>query len=63
MHEPALQPDELVNLAEMHTAFQNEKIESVAVESAGRDLILHLVADNDNGTSTLFKLSFPNPAK
>lgn len=63
MHEPVIQPDELVNLAEMHTAFQDEKIESVAVESVGHELILHLVADNDNGTSSLFKLSFPNPAK
>lgn len=63
MHEAVLQPDELINLAEMHTDFRDEKIESVTVESAGRELILHLVADNDNGTSTLFKLSFPNPAK
>lgn len=63
MHEAVLHPDELVNLAETQPDFRDEKIESVAVESAGTDLILHLVADNDNGTSTLFKLSFPNPAK
>lgn len=61
--EPAITPDELLNLSEMNPAFKDEKIESVAVESAGSNLILHLVADNDNGTSTLFKLSFANPAK
>lgn len=63
LHEPVITPDELVNLAEINAAFRDEKIESVAVESVGRELILHLVADNDNGTSTIFKLSFPNPAK
>lgn len=63
IHEKIIQPDELLNLPATLSAFQNEKIESVAVESVGRNIILHLVADNDNGISTLFKLSFPNPAK
>jgi hypothetical protein len=63
LQEAVIVPDELVNLSEMNPDFRDEKIESVAVESVGTNLILHLVADNDNGTSTLFKLSFPNPAK
>lgn len=56
LDERSLQPDELLTLP-----FQNEKIESVAVEPVGKELILHMVADNDNGISTLFKLSFPTP--
>lgn len=63
MQQPVIRPDKLINLAETHAGFHNEKIESVAVEAVGKELILHLVADNDNGTSTLFKLSYPNPAK
>lgn len=61
MQQRVLVPDALWNLSETQSEFRNEKIESVAVESAGEDIILHLVADNDNGTSTLFKLSLPNP--
>lgn len=50
--------DALLNLPAIHPDFDGEKIESVCVESAGGDeLILHLVADNDDGTSTLFKIS------
>jgi len=56
LNEQTLQPDELIAFP-----FQNEKIESVAVEAVGKEMILHVVADNDNGTSTLFKLSFPTP--
>ncbi len=62
MNEDVIIPDELIDLSEQ-TAFQHEKIEAVAIESAGDELVLHLVADNDNGTSTLFKLSFLNPLK
>jgi hypothetical protein len=61
MNNKAIIPDELWNLSEMNAEFNNEKIESVAVESAGNELILHLVSDNDDGTSTLFKLSLQSP--
>ena len=49
-------PDVIWNLSDLHPDFRNEKIESVAIEQSGPEMILHLVADNDNGTSTLFKL-------
>lgn len=61
LDEQILKPDALLDLPELQHEFQNEKIESVAVEEVGKNLILHLVADNDNGTSTLFKLSLPAP--
>lgn len=63
MKNPVVMPDTLINLSAMREEFMNEKIESVCAESAGNELILHLVADNDDGTSTLFKLSMPIPAR
>lgn len=53
----------LFNLSDHDAAFNGEKIESVTVESAGKNIIVHLVADNDDGTSTLFKMQLANPAK
>ncbi|MGB8190510.1 MAG: hypothetical protein WCF67_01265, partial [Chitinophagaceae bacterium] len=58
-----IKPDEVLNLSALHPDFKGEKIESVCVESAADKIILHLVADNDDGTSTLFKLSLANPAQ
>ena len=55
LNQKVLRPDALLEL------FPNEKIESVAVESVEKDMILHLAADNDNGISTLFKISLPAP--
>ena len=55
--EKKITADELVNLPAIHPDFKGEKIESVCVESVGETLTLHLVADNDDGTSTLFKLT------
>lgn len=55
--------DTLFNLSYVDAAFNGEKIESVTVESAGKNIILHLVADNDDGTSTLFKVQLTNPGK
>jgi hypothetical protein len=48
--------DGLLNLSENNQSFTKQKIESVTVQEVqGNTLILHLVADNDNGQSTLFK--------
>ncbi|HEY0678414.1 MAG TPA: hypothetical protein VGD17_09010, partial [Chitinophagaceae bacterium] len=63
MNDGTIRPDVLWNLSGMQAEFVNEKIESVTVESVGSELILHLVADNDNGTSTLFKVSLTNPLR
>ena len=48
--------DGLINLSKNNQAFTKQKIESVTVQEVqGNTLILHLVVDNDNGQSTLFK--------
>jgi hypothetical protein len=48
--------DGLINLSENNQSFKKQKIESVTVQEVqGNSLILHFVADNDNGQSRLFK--------
>ncbi len=63
MKNQTIKPDTLINLSAFHPEFKNEKVESICVESVGKEMILHLVADNDDGTSTLFKLSMPTPPR
>jgi hypothetical protein len=58
----SIQPDQLMNLGQMQREFANQKIESVCAQTEEGQLILHLVADNDDGTSTLFKISL-DPAR
>ncbi|MGZ8545006.1 MAG: DUF6929 family protein [Flavisolibacter sp.] len=58
LESKSISPDALVNLSGIDPAFKLQKIESVCVEEAGRQqMILHLVADNDNGQSSLFRIS------
>jgi hypothetical protein len=55
----SLKPDAFVNLGKFLGSKGEQKIESVAVETQKDErLILHLAADNDNGESTIFKLSW-----
>lgn len=63
MKHEEITADMLINLSAIQAEFRNEKIESVCVESTGKEWIIHLVADNDNGTSTLFKMSMPRPTR
>ncbi|HEY0042847.1 MAG TPA: hypothetical protein VGB71_19370, partial [Flavisolibacter sp.] len=50
-------PDQYVKLSSIDQAFAEQKVESVCVEKVmSNELLLHLVADNDNGSSNLFKL-------
>ena len=52
-----LKVDEIKDLSTIHTEFKSEKIEGLCVESASnKEIILHLVSDNDMGESKLFKL-------
>lgn len=52
-------PDGFINLTQENKSFKGEKIESVCIESvAGNNYVLHLVADNDNGATRLFKINF-----
>jgi hypothetical protein len=47
----------LINLNTLNKVFAGEKIESICVEKTDNNrLTLHLVSDNDNGQSKLFKL-------
>jgi hypothetical protein len=47
----------LVKLSEVDSVLLNQKIESLCVQHVkGDKMLLHLVADNDNGKSVLFKM-------
>ena len=53
----AINPDQVIDLDSLDPKFKGQKIESVCITKETRNF-LHLVlaADNDNGSSTLFKL-------
>jgi hypothetical protein len=49
--------DEWIKLPNVSIDFLKQKIEGLCIESEkGNELIVHLVSDNDNGESTIFKL-------
>ena len=53
-----LSPDKIIDLEKTDSHFKNQKIESATVISETNGLIkLVLVADNDDGSSTIFKMS------
>lgn len=53
----AINPDQVIDLDELDQRFKGQKIESVCItKETGEFLHLLLAADNDNGSSTLFKL-------
>jgi hypothetical protein len=57
LQQPDIILDGLINLSEVDAGFKGEKIEGVCTESVnGNELILHLIADNDQGESRLFKV-------
>lgn len=57
----AINPDKIIDLEETDARFKGQKIESVCVMKETRKFIyLLLAADNDNGSSTLFRLVVPN---
>jgi hypothetical protein len=48
--------DGLINLSDANHEFKNQKIEGICVERVNdNELLLHLISDNDNGESKLFK--------
>lgn len=64
LNDRKITADAIFNLSQLDAVFSGEKIESVTVESVtGEEIILHLVADNDDGTSTLFKMKLVNPSR
>lgn len=57
LRQPEIMLDGLINLSEIHTDFKGEKIEGICIASASdSELILHLIADNDQGESRLFNI-------
>jgi len=50
-------PDEVIDLKSIDPRFTDQKIESACVTAETKDFIyLVLAADNDDGSSTLFKM-------
>ncbi len=50
-------PSVMLNLSKMDTAFKGQKIESLTMESfLNNEVIFHLAADNDDGSSGMFKV-------
>ena len=57
LNQGNLRLDGMINLSDVSKEFKNEKVEGIAVERAnGNELLLHLISDNDNGESKLFKV-------
>ncbi len=53
-----IKPDQIIDLEEIDSRFKSQKIESATVIEETKDFIrLVLVADNDDGSSTIFKMS------
>jgi hypothetical protein len=54
---PKLKLDGITNLSDASHQFNHHKIEGICLEqSEDNGLLLHLISDNDNGQSTLFKI-------
>lgn len=57
LKEREIRADKLIPLSKIIAARTPQKIESLAIEAMnGKEITLHLAADNDNGQSTLFKI-------
>ena len=57
LKQTTLRLDGMINLSEVSNEFKNQKIEGICVEQVrDNELLLHLIADNDNGESKLFKI-------
>jgi len=58
MTEPSIKPDEVLKLTTIDKVFAKQKVESICLQGKeGGEWIFHLVADNDNGKSTFFKIA------
>ncbi|WP_160713575.1 DUF6929 family protein [Chitinophaga solisilvae] len=54
---PTVQTDGIINLSDIDTIFHQQKIEGVCVgKDEGDALLLHLVADNDCGDTSVFRV-------
>ena len=56
LRQAKLRLDGMINLSAASNEFKNQKIEGICVERVSEDeLLLHLISDNDNGETKLFK--------
>lgn len=56
LKQAKLSLDGMINLSEASNEFKNQKMEGICVERVSDDeLLLHLISDNDNGETKLFK--------
>jgi hypothetical protein len=56
LKQAKLRLDGMINLSDANNEFKNQKMEGICVERVGDDeLLLHLISDNDNGETKLFK--------
>lgn len=54
--DKVLTPDQYIDLNPVDQAFKKSKIESIAVEKQESGILIWLVADNDDGRSSIYKL-------
>jgi hypothetical protein len=56
LKQAKLRLDGMINLSDVNNEFKNQKMEGICVERVSDDeLLLHLISDNDNGETKLFK--------
>lgn len=57
LNKSEITPSGILNLTDMNAAFAGQKIESLTMESFSNNVfVFHLAADNDDGSSGLFKV-------
>jgi hypothetical protein len=57
INTPQLKLDGMINLVDLSEEFKGEKIEGICIETVESDgFIVHLISDNDQGQSKLFKI-------
>ena len=53
----AINPDKIIDLEDVDDRFKGQKVESVCIlAESDNSITLLLAADNDNGSSTLFRV-------
>ena len=56
LQESSISPGHLINLSEVNRIFSGQKVEGLHVKKQNGSYIFHMVSDNDNGFSRLYKL-------
>lgn len=58
LNNKIIDPDMIINLSKTNPAFSGEKIESICIEQHDdKGIIFHLVSDNDDGKTGLYKIA------